>query len=535
MFSPIRRVAYDVEAARVGQRTDYDKLILDVTTNGSIDPKDAIAQAAEILIRQLAIFTDLEKIEGFGEPSAAGSTAAAMVDVSLAHGMENFPIEELELGVRSYNCLKRVGIETIGDLVDEDGERARLDPELRQEVDRGGQGDARASTACGCAAATNGERAGVDRRAPPALRQEARPRLGAPQGALREPHRCADRARAHQDDRHEGEGGQADRRADDHARPARRPARPPPGDGVPALAGRRPQAVRRASAPRFAERPGGYARIVKHRPAPGRRGRDGRTSSSSTRSTSTSQREERATAVAEPSRGREPEAEAASRRPSRPRPRKPRPRPRPKRRPKPSAEEPEPDAEAEPAEAEDESSPGRRAWHALAPPRGRRRRRSRRLPSDEPRAASVAKLVSKNRQRSTARPTSSSADDDRRRHDRGRVVVGIRNGSVCRIPPMNVPTPVIAPRTTGLPRPVSSPVSERPSREGHRDRRADRGREPGDERRVRLVREDRDAEDRRQRRQRAVDQPDHRRLHALEEEMLLDRHDVECIRLVTSR
>jgi DNA-directed RNA polymerase subunit alpha len=115
MFSPIRRVAYDVEAARVGQRTDYDKLILDVTTNGSIEPKDAIAQAAEILIRQLAIFTDLERMEGFGADTTP--LEGAMVDVQLAHGMENFPIEELELGVRSYNCLKRVGIETIGDLV----------------------------------------------------------------------------------------------------------------------------------------------------------------------------------------------------------------------------------------------------------------------------------------------------------------------------------------------------------------------------------------------------------------------------------
>src|SRR6059036_359436 len=111
MFSPINRVAYDVEAARVGQRTDYDKLVLDVTTNGSIDPKDAIGQAAEILIRQLAIFTDLERIEGFGE-----SAAEAAAEAPAAHGMENFPIEELELGVRSYNCLKRVGIETIGDL-----------------------------------------------------------------------------------------------------------------------------------------------------------------------------------------------------------------------------------------------------------------------------------------------------------------------------------------------------------------------------------------------------------------------------------
>jgi DNA-directed RNA polymerase subunit alpha len=118
MFSPINRVSYDVEAARVGQRTDYDKLILDVTTNGSIDPKDAIGEAAEILIRQLAIFTDLERIEGFGESAAVTPDGGLDAGgISLAGGMENFPIEELELGVRSYNCLKRVGIETIGDLV----------------------------------------------------------------------------------------------------------------------------------------------------------------------------------------------------------------------------------------------------------------------------------------------------------------------------------------------------------------------------------------------------------------------------------
>src|ERR671915_371641 len=114
LFSPVRRVSYDVEAARVGQRTDYDKLTLDVTTDGSVDPREAIGEAADILIRQLAIFTDIEKIEGFGEAAAAREAAA---EAPLAHGMENFPIEELELGVRSYNCLKRVGIETIGDLV----------------------------------------------------------------------------------------------------------------------------------------------------------------------------------------------------------------------------------------------------------------------------------------------------------------------------------------------------------------------------------------------------------------------------------
>jgi DNA-directed RNA polymerase subunit alpha len=116
IFSPVRRVAYDVEAARVGQRTDYDKLRMDITTDGSIDPKEALGQAAEILIRQLAIFTDIEKIEGFGESAALPADGGAPAE-SLAHGMENFPIEELELGVRSYNCLKRVGIETIGDLV----------------------------------------------------------------------------------------------------------------------------------------------------------------------------------------------------------------------------------------------------------------------------------------------------------------------------------------------------------------------------------------------------------------------------------
>jgi len=114
IFSPVRRVSYDVEAARVGQRTDYDKLRLDVTTDGSIEPRDAIGQAAEILIRQLAIFTDLENIDDFRGP---GTEDAVPEQGSGAGAMENFPIEELELGVRSYNCLKRVGIETIGDLV----------------------------------------------------------------------------------------------------------------------------------------------------------------------------------------------------------------------------------------------------------------------------------------------------------------------------------------------------------------------------------------------------------------------------------
>jgi DNA-directed RNA polymerase subunit alpha len=113
IFSPVRRVSYQVESARVGQRTDYDKLTLDITTDGSVDPKDALGEAAEILIRQLAIFTDIDAIDPL-RPSADAQPDSPRAD---SHPMENFPIEELELGVRSYNCLKRVGIETIGDLV----------------------------------------------------------------------------------------------------------------------------------------------------------------------------------------------------------------------------------------------------------------------------------------------------------------------------------------------------------------------------------------------------------------------------------
>ena len=114
IFSPVRRVSYDVDAARVGQRTDFDKLKLEVTTDGSMTPKDAVKDAAELLIRYLSIFTDIDASELALRPD---SGAAAEVAAPSAHGMENILIEELELGVRSYNCLKRVGIETIGDLI----------------------------------------------------------------------------------------------------------------------------------------------------------------------------------------------------------------------------------------------------------------------------------------------------------------------------------------------------------------------------------------------------------------------------------
>jgi len=121
IFSPVRRVAYAVEQARVGQRTDFDKLTLDIETDGSLEPQAALREAAEILISHLAIFTDEDRIEelrgampGALEPGAAGGPATAQRPTS---GMDDILIEELELGVRSYNCLKRAGIQTVGDLV----------------------------------------------------------------------------------------------------------------------------------------------------------------------------------------------------------------------------------------------------------------------------------------------------------------------------------------------------------------------------------------------------------------------------------
>jgi DNA-directed RNA polymerase subunit alpha len=124
IFSPVKRVAYSVDAARVGQRTDYDKLILDIETDGSLDPETALREAAEILIKYLAIFTDADRVEALRESGAGlvGADAALAGDGAGgapggASGMDDILIEELELGVRSYNCLKRAGVQTVGDLI----------------------------------------------------------------------------------------------------------------------------------------------------------------------------------------------------------------------------------------------------------------------------------------------------------------------------------------------------------------------------------------------------------------------------------
>ena len=112
VHSPVKKVNYLVEAARVGQATDYDKLTLDVWTNGSVTPNDAVSYASKLVRDHLNIFINLEDedempLEGSSEPARAGA------------GNEHLDksVEELELSVRSYNCLKNANIRTIRELV----------------------------------------------------------------------------------------------------------------------------------------------------------------------------------------------------------------------------------------------------------------------------------------------------------------------------------------------------------------------------------------------------------------------------------
>lgn len=113
-FSPIKRVSYAVENARVEQRTDLDKLVLDVETNGVISPEEAVRQSARILMDQISVFVslaDTEPEQGTDTESANNSGQAAIDPVLLR------PVDDLELTVRSANCLKAENIYYIGDLI----------------------------------------------------------------------------------------------------------------------------------------------------------------------------------------------------------------------------------------------------------------------------------------------------------------------------------------------------------------------------------------------------------------------------------
>ncbi len=106
-FSPVHRVSYLVENARVEQRTDLDKLVMDIETNGVVDPEEAIRYAARVLVEQLSVFADLK-----GTPLPVEQPEAPQIDPRLLR-----PVDDLELTVRSANCLKAENIYYIGDLI----------------------------------------------------------------------------------------------------------------------------------------------------------------------------------------------------------------------------------------------------------------------------------------------------------------------------------------------------------------------------------------------------------------------------------
>jgi len=112
LFSPVKKVSFSVESARVEQRTDLDKLILEIETNGVIEPAEAVRHAARILIEQLASFADLQGVVPMGGDSPMMKSASPQIDPILLR-----PVDELELTVRSANCLKAENIYYIGDLI----------------------------------------------------------------------------------------------------------------------------------------------------------------------------------------------------------------------------------------------------------------------------------------------------------------------------------------------------------------------------------------------------------------------------------
>jgi DNA-directed RNA polymerase subunit alpha len=114
IFSPIRRVNFDVERARVGQRTNYDKLIIEIWTDGTVRPEDSLSQAAQLLMKHLTPIAGVD-FEGFRpDLDAIGDDQ----DSDRQSQLYEKPIEELDLSVRVFNSLKRTGITTIGDVLD---------------------------------------------------------------------------------------------------------------------------------------------------------------------------------------------------------------------------------------------------------------------------------------------------------------------------------------------------------------------------------------------------------------------------------
>ena len=110
IFTPVKKVTFDVQKTRVGQKADYDDLTIDITTNGVIEPYEALSMAAKILYEHLEMFIDLSDI-------AKNMSIMSQKELSMKDKLLETPIEDLEFSVRSFNCLKRAGIHTVADIV----------------------------------------------------------------------------------------------------------------------------------------------------------------------------------------------------------------------------------------------------------------------------------------------------------------------------------------------------------------------------------------------------------------------------------
>ncbi len=108
IYSPIRKAAYRVERTRIGQQTDYDKLNLEIWTDGTVSPEEAMRESAKLLVQHLQLLAGVEKVEVEAKVEEAEGIPARVADA---------PIEELELTVRAYNCLKRAGITKVGEIL----------------------------------------------------------------------------------------------------------------------------------------------------------------------------------------------------------------------------------------------------------------------------------------------------------------------------------------------------------------------------------------------------------------------------------
>lgn len=126
IFNPVRRVSYRVERARIGQQTDYDRLVLEIWTDGTIAPQESLSQAARLLLQHLSLIAGVEAV--LVEPAAEPKEGIP----SLVY---DTPIEDLELSVRAYNCLKRAGIVKVGEII----ERLECGPEELLSIRNFGQ------------------------------------------------------------------------------------------------------------------------------------------------------------------------------------------------------------------------------------------------------------------------------------------------------------------------------------------------------------------------------------------------------------